>query len=369
LEFTATTKKSGRRLLTAETPRVHYSGKEDQGLNPLNPEAENPKYLVGIVENGTVTLHDANLFRMEPTIKALESIATVELTLSGRDKIMMAREDLVQSFGGKKKRQAAAAETRYKVDADALRSGTTLIKQASETDKNRRLSEVGTDSDEGKSVPPFDKKAKKARDIYPFNKLISVKNLKMIETHSLYTALGGVNANNLAKLRSNPESDVSRVSETAFTTIENAVKSGQLDPQKKKTLVYIEYLFKLRKVFKERTARFSRSQVLEHLEDYPDAFVGVSLNVFTEKSSGNHRMTAYLKDMLVAHIIVLYLHLNNFQPVATLPVADDLKQPNAKIQENFRSCGCTISKDKATNSFFASLKAPLTFPKKLGRAV
>ena len=56
-------------------------------LQHLNPAAEAPQYMVGVVKDGKVTLHDAQLFRMEPSIKAAEAIATVELSLTDRDKV------------------------------------------------------------------------------------------------------------------------------------------------------------------------------------------------------------------------------------------------------------------------------------------
>eukprot|EP00040_Diaphanoeca_grandis_P016903 m.87649 g.87649 ORF g.87649 m.87649 type:complete len:445 (-) comp26102_c0_seq1:51-1385(-) len=368
LEFGVTTK-GRRRLLTAETPRVHYSGKEEQGFSTLNPMAESPKYLVGVLEGDTVTLHDASMFRMEPTIKALESIATVELTLSDREKIMLAREDLVQSFGGKKKRQAAAAETRYKVGPEALRGGTSLIKEASTKDKKRRLSEGTSDSDKGKPVPPFVKTAKKARDIYPFNKLISEKNLNLFGQSELTKALSKVTANGLAQLRSASDSEISKIDETVFTAVEALLKNGRLDLQKRKTAAYLQFLFKFRKLFEARSAKFSRTNVMKNFEDYPDVIVGVSLKTFTEQNEGKFRMSSFQKDLIVAHICVVYIHLLDFAAVTTKPVALDLGQPNTKIQEHFRAIGCTVSKDKAIDGHVATLKAPLTFPKKLGRAV
>lgn len=388
--------RNGRRILTAETPRVHYTGSEDKGLNMLNPEITAPKYLVGIVSDGNIRLVDANMFRMHPTIKAAESIATVELSLNDRDKIINARKDLVDTFGGKKKKTLAAAEKRYSVDAEALRASSGLVKQASKLDAKNRVKEE--DPDLARPVPRYSKTATKPTYIYALEHIISSDDMLALGIFDFTKKLTKSPSSIVAKLNS--------FKRDKFTTVVSAIETIQALPSgpkiitKYKIVSYLYLLFQLYALFPSKNKQVPFGLVVKRLNGAPEELVQSLLEIFTESETRTkhvrkdesessdlieqdseevkmdedkddadeevHRMTVFKKDLLIATMCVLYMHINDFKPVLADSMAVDLKIPYVKIGEHFRAVGCKLSKKSTGRE--AVLQIPLKFPSKLGRA-
>lgn len=101
-----------KEILTAETPRIHYTS---------GPGQERCRYYVGVsTDDATLQLYDASMFAMTPRVKAAEAMATTERSLVSRGDIQAAQEQLTESFGGKKQQQKVNARERYRVDTDSI---------------------------------------------------------------------------------------------------------------------------------------------------------------------------------------------------------------------------------------------------------
>ena len=166
-------RKRSRRLLAADTPRVHYSSVNDANSTDAG------RYLVGVYnpEKGSLALHDARLFPMASTVKAAEAIGESDIKFDNDiDAIRKARLNLVESFGGKRKRQETSARKRYMVEDEALlEMSKTAVQSIATLDTNAGAVDGaadGTEEDGARAVPPFNRAAEYPADAYPFDTLI-----------------------------------------------------------------------------------------------------------------------------------------------------------------------------------------------------
>eukprot|EP00041_Stephanoeca_diplocostata_P013930 m.249361 g.249361 ORF g.249361 m.249361 type:complete len:480 (+) comp19519_c0_seq1:223-1662(+) len=366
--------------LTAETPRTHYTSRQGQ---------ERCRYYVGIAtDDSSLQLYDAHMFAMTPRVKAAEALATTERSLLSRGDIQAAQEQLTESFGGKKQQQKVNAKERYRVDTHSISqngsTGNTSLLHKHAYDNEGSMGSQG-DVDLDRLVPPFDKTATEAHLIYPMEQLVSSSQLQSLQDHAVDFTVTSASAvdRTLADWEEDPSYKKSVLHAMYQQKRSLAPASGSHEETVLYRIVYLDILLGLFSFFAKKKFSVVKEKVSTFLQDPPEMVLDRILELFTEARSqpdreGTASVTKYFmdrkaKDLLVSHICVLFLHLNDFGTVPVAPLVADLGLPAQKVSEYFRYIGCAVSTSKTldgSNSkvLTAKLQVPLKFPLRLGRA-
>ncbi|KAL2917325.1 DNA-directed RNA polymerase I subunit rpa49 [Polyrhizophydium stewartii] len=353
-----------RRLVVGETPKMEYVGET---------EAANCKYIVGVLDKatGVVTLREADTLSMTPIVKAQKlnhqsrTIAekpflllnAVHLTLTPvhASQNMTARNQLGEAFGTKKRKQAIRALEKNQVDVSGLQAVAHKISEKIEETSALLPAKAEIDSKmlAERDIPPCNTEATTPEEVYRIADIVPAEVLDSIDIKQLW--------------KSRLESDIAKAMQSLKATdwvlgrIVATVQE-QSDKKRAKLLVYLAmlarfYSLKQHELNKDISQALGGSQtVAEH--------VAFMFSEWQEDGNGKRRLRVSnkLKDKLLAYIVALCLHLNNFS-VNLNQIASDLSLPMTKVVSVAREMGCRVETYKSSDGGqFGEKRAVLALP-------
>nr|KAJ3421555.1 DNA-directed RNA polymerase I subunit rpa49 [Polyrhizophydium stewartii] len=334
-----------RRLVVGETPKMEYVGET---------EAANCKYIVGVLDKatGVVTLREADTLSMTPIVKA-QKLNHQSRTIA--EKNMTARNQLGEAFGTKKRKQAIRALEKNQVDVSGLQAVAHKISEKIEETSALLPAKAEIDSKmlAERDIPPCNTEATTPEEVYRIADIVPAEVLDSIDIKQLW--------------KSRLESDIAKAMQSLKATdwvlgrIVATVQE-QSDKKRAKLLVYLAmlarfYSLKQHELNKDISQALGGSQtVAEH--------VAFMFSEWQEDGNGKRRLRVSnkLKDKLLAYIVALCLHLNNFS-VNLNQIASDLSLPMTKVVSVAREMGCRVETYKSSDGGqFGEKRAVLALP-------
>eukprot|EP00037_Helgoeca_nana_P008798 m.77894 g.77894 ORF g.77894 m.77894 type:complete len:418 (+) comp19150_c0_seq1:10-1263(+) len=351
-----------RKALTADTARVRYSSAAGSA---------DSRYFVGVVSGGELRLIDAEFHEMRPRVKLLEQVETTQRELGSRDQIYAAQAQLTASFGGKAKKAKLSALTQYRTDADSIRSSHALT--ASKV--THETSVASADPDAGRVIPPYDKSATEAANAYPLNKIITRSELSYLGNAAELFEVppGSAGLKQIAAWEQDPDYKRTVIAAMRYLHAEAA----EVDPVKVQLIAYLDLLIRMLQLMKTlpgvRRGVF-RDKVIKKLESPPEIIGERVLQTFMDPGDrdGKSIFSSRHRDLLVAYVVVVFMHVCDFAAVPIKCVALDLGVSMPKVRDYCAYMGCKMSKSQDLDGSGAVAKAklsvPLNFPERRKRA-
>ncbi|KAI9451427.1 RNA polymerase I associated factor A49-like protein [Lactarius psammicola] len=358
-------KEFAKRLSTiaGETDTVEFSGSTDEGSDGVGS-----RYFLALHRPGSskLILHPTPLYLMSRQVKALRKFKPMEPSTSER---LHARNVLGEAFGTKKAKAAIRAHERNKVDVSVMEAVADVLQDRIEegTENLPTKEKMEEEVNAARLIPAYNADAQRPEDIYPLHNIIPEQE---------WAALDGL----LHKLKSEPD-DRARVrllpnARSDWLRQHLMLAYSVPKPKSKlvKMLIYASMMFTFRGVVVRNVP--DRAVISERLAPAPEAVVDGLISRFTETPRGSTKaqMTTENETSLLTHLFSICLKVDDHATDTAL-IAADLKMSSTRVNELFRTLGCTISKlseqdlkrlglpDSAANEKRAVLKTPLTFPK------
>ncbi|WFD30882.1 DNA-directed RNA polymerase I subunit rpa49 [Malassezia sp. CBS 17886] len=340
------------------------------------------EYLLGVYDKRTnqVTLRVVPAFTLSRSVKALASVSAMAAERGTGDALdyTQARRDLGEAFGNKKQKQAARNMDRMKVNTENMDS--VLEHVATHIDESTvglpSEAELEAALNASRALPAADLEASEPAQVYPLPTLVSPAVLKATAAKPL--------------LRSGSQTELARSlhalgqpSPWLLPRLWHAVQCAQNDNSAaSRELVRVGYYLALLFAFRRHARSLARGdgdqrQHVAHKmhlsEAESDIVMDELISRFTETARGSERatMTATSETKLLAHILVLALHLDGFS-VAPQPLAQELGVPVSRVNDLYKSLGCSPAQStqhSADGGDVTSrpekrwrLKLPLSFP-------
>lgn len=349
-----------RLLLAGDTPAIQYtSGNWGWGAAsdcPVEVRRETRgytgDYMIGEydAENNTVTLRKAPLFTMGRSVKALAGLSAMA-TQTGESAVDYgkARRDLGEAFGNKKQKQAARNMDRMRVKTDNMDG--VLSQVATDIDESSANlpseGELVASLNSSRALPLPNTDATDPAEAYPRESLIPHAVFKNLHVRPL---LAAKSQSDLAQsLRVIPAS-----SQWLIPRLWHAVQSAHQDSSANDA-VRVGYYIAILLAFRRHARTLSNAQSaadgtaalaskMRLADRERDIVIDDLVSRFSEKTRGTQIpvATPTCDTRVIAHILVLALHLEQFS-VAPQPVAQELGVPVQRVNDLFRSLGCSMS--------------------------
>ncbi|KAI9202085.1 RNA polymerase I associated factor, A49-like protein [Polychytrium aggregatum] len=340
-----------KRILAAENDKITYVGNNTDARG-------HARYVVGVYNkrDGTVKLREAPTFRIATLVKS-QTMGRSELI---GDKNMAARNVLGESFGTKKKQKEIRAYERNQVDINTLKDIAGIISDqlhdkasAIPTQEQIQLSAL-----QDRPIPKYNPEAKTPEDVYHVDDIVSPLELRQMNYKSLLSV----------QLKSELEKALSGLRTTQWVVehLQQALQSKADNDQLRKIL-YVSHMMRFYGL-KENVLN-NPNQLYKILGNPSEVVVEGLLNRFTElQDDEQYRMTARLKDKLLAHILVLCLIIDNYT-IEPSSIARDLSLTATKVTSMCKELGCRVANQRgdeigAVAAKTAMLVVPLTFPQR-----
>ncbi|KAI0742841.1 RNA polymerase I associated factor, A49-like protein [Daedaleopsis nitida] len=322
-------------------------------------------YIVGVHDKrtNTTTIRPVPLHVLARQVKALKNLKPIEVSTEER---MELRNNLGEAFGTKKAKAAIRARERNRVDIDAMKDVAGHLQDTimQNTDTLPTAEEAKATADSSRLIPPYNADAERPQDVYALNDIIPEAELnalpinafKSAKTHEDRYGLLPFNRSDWVKLQ--------------LRLIYSAPKPNKTDLR---VLYYISTMMGLLK----NSRNVDDKDALQHrLHGVPPIVVDGLISRFTEKERATNKvkMTPQTETMLLAYMFALCLRIDDYAS-DTESIAHDLSMPPKRVNDLFKSLGCTIKKltftelkerglpDAAAETKRAVLKVPLEFPK------
>ncbi|CEQ42677.1 SPOSA6832_04521 [Sporobolomyces salmonicolor] len=354
------------------------------------------RYMIGVhnPRTNTLTLHAAPLHTFTPTPKSLKPTAE-SLEASRTASLISAQRALLGStFGTKKAIRALNAQQRNKLNSESFGTGAVSAGLQSHLQASIQASSASLPNPEAveiaanlsRPIPPPNLAAQTPSEAYSLADLVSPAELNALDLSPFLSAPGFKERNALLPYRrSNFIATKLRQILPARASVEGSIPNpSKKDRERLKLLIHLSYLFQFRQTVRPGQA-VDRSKLVERLNKPSPAVVDALLERYTEGTRGVgggevRKMTSFTELKLLGYMLVVVLRVDGYSTDVTA-IADDLGMGNKKVQELFRSLGCTLaapsSADReklvatgqastlaeAAKSKKAVLKVPLVFPK------
>nr|KAF6332041.1 RNA polymerase I subunit E [Pipistrellus kuhlii] len=323
----ANPRKKSQRILAAETDRLSYVGTNfGTGALKCNTLC---RHFVGILNktSGQMEVYDAELFNMQPLFpdEPVES----ELTRESESKTFREKMDsCIEAFGTTKQKRALNSRRMNRVGNESLNRA--VAKAAESIIDTKGVTALVNDAlhdnvqDDSLCLPPCHADAAKPEDVYKFDDPEAFRNvtseeiLKMIEENSHCSFV-------IEALKSLPSNEESR-------------------DRQARCIWFLDTLIKFRaqKVIKRKSAlgpgipHIIATKLLKH-------FTCVTYN----NGSLRNFISDSMKAKIIAYVIILALHINEFQVDLTV-LQRDLKLSEKRMLEIARAMRLKISKRKVS---------------------
>lgn len=351
------------------------------------------------------------MFTLRRSIKSLNSLSVDSAySLGDWQKRVAARRGLGEAFGNRKTKAKARAEDRMKVDTSNMLDVMSTLQDEIEDTKQDMVSleQMNAEAEQARPIPPPDLKALTPHEAYPPEvlipdavfRLLSTKNLEEVESQAQLAKLLPARAAQSAWLKERMWSMIQSAqlrrynakSSTGKAKVEHdedgepiaddgpangILKTSRQDARTKlKLALYVALLWSfLAVVGKGRGRGGEKAEMLGKLklDSLPggEAILADLFSRFSEVQRGAKRgtMTNFTETKLYSYMFALCLHLDDFS-IDPAPLARDLAMPPVKVNEIFRSLGCTSSNKSIAGPDGSSrmqrrtvLKCPIELPK------
>ncbi|XP_029776560.1 DNA-directed RNA polymerase I subunit RPA49 [Suricata suricatta] len=329
-------RKRGQRILAAETDRLSYVGNNfGTGALKCNTLC---RHFVGILNktSGQMEVYDAELFNMQPLF-ADESIE-IESTQENQAKTFREKMDsCIEAFGTTKQKRALNSRRMNRVGNESLNCA--VAKAAENIIDAKGVTALVNDAmhddrqDDSLYLPPCHADAVKPEDVYKFEDLLSPAEYEALQSPS--EAFRNVSSEEILKM-------IEENSHCSFVI--EALKSLPSDEKSRdhqaRCIWFLDRLIKFRaqKVIKRKSAlgpevpHIISTKLLKH-------FTCLTYN----NGSLRNLISDSMKAKITAYVIILALHISDFQIDLTL-LQRDLKLSERRMIEIARAMRLKISK-------------------------
>lgn len=331
-------RKRGQRILAAETERLSYVGNNfGTGALKCNTLC---RYFVGILNktSGQMEVYDAELFNMQPLFAddSIESGHTAE----NQNKTFREKMDsCIEAFGTTKQKRALNSRRANRVGSDSLNHA---VAKAAESiiDKKGVDALVGDaiqdeSQDDSVYLPPCHADAAKPEDVYKFEDLLSPAEYEALQGPS--EAFRSVTAEDILKM-----AEENRHCCFVLEALKSLPSDEERRDHQARCIWFLDALIRFRahKVIKRKSVlgpgvpHIISTKLLKQFSclTYND---GSLRNVISNS----------MKAKITAYVIILALHINDFQIDLTM-LQRDLKLSEKRIMEIAKAMRLKISKRK-----------------------
>ncbi|XP_037020016.2 DNA-directed RNA polymerase I subunit RPA49 [Artibeus jamaicensis] len=333
-------RKRSHRILAAETDRLSYVGNNfGTGALKCNTLC---RHFVGILNktSGQMEVYDAELFNMQPLFSD-ESIES-ELTLEDQSKTFRDKMDsCIEAFGTTKQKRALNSRRMNRVGNESLSHA--VAKAAESIIDTKGVTALVDDAmrdnlqDDSLYLPPCHADAAKPEDVYKFEDLLSPAEYEALQSPS--EAFRNVTSEDILKM-------VEENSHCSFVieALKSLPSNEESRDHQARCIWFLDTLIKFRaqKVIKRKSAlgpgvpHIINTKLLKH-------FTCLTYN----NGSLRNLISDSMKAKIIAYVIILALHINDFQIDLTV-LQRDLKLSEKRMMEIAKAMRLKISKRKVS---------------------
>lgn len=292
------------------------------------------RYLIGVKRKNsdTVTFQEAPLYIVNRQIRSLAHQTKQQIEDDNKDR-MKARNALGETFGTKKAKKAIKEAERNHVDIEAMANVAGYIQQdiSENTDILPTRESIKATSDSQRPLPPYNENGDGLEEVYKTSNIVTDPEMNSIRLDKILTSPDSKTIGSLL-----PSGESSNYIIERLIALKD-VKGSKSNRTKMKLLVYMSYLYAFRSL-----GRLSRSKVQEKT-NAPGTIIEGLFSKFTETPRGSTKttVTPFTQSKLLSYILVLALHIDD-NSVDPSPIAKELALPITKVNETFKSIGCSI---------------------------
>ncbi|KDN51335.1 hypothetical protein K437DRAFT_254923 [Tilletiaria anomala UBC 951] len=356
------------------------------------------EYLIGIYdpETSAVTLRLAPLLSIQRRVKALNSLEPMAIGTGDWQARQLARRDLGNLFGNRKMKAKASNEDRMRVDGSTegmqkilkqVTAGISTATSAFASEMPKEAMSGGVSAETIRYIPAPNLQATHPSQAFSIDAIIPSTVFRALDVKWLAEA-----ESEEAAAKQLPSPGPAR-SAYLLSHVWNAVKANRscnasdndasigstsilkhgLGKERLRLALYASLLFALWRNLRNLNDREKLSGKLKLKGGSGSGIVLEDLLTrFTEEERGTHKrtLTRPMETKLLAYMAAIFLHLDSFS-VDITRVAAGLELPHPRVQEIFKSLGCTPAQIAVSGSGDGAtkkerrmvLKVPLTFPK------
>ncbi|KAM5298473.1 DNA-directed RNA polymerase I subunit RPA49 [Ctenodactylus gundi] len=333
-------RKRGQRILAAETDRLSYVGNNfGAGALKCNTLC---RHFVGILNktSGQMEVYDAELFNMQPLFadESIESEPTSESqTKTFREKM----DSCIEAFGTTKQKRALNSRRMNKVGSESLTLA--VAKAAEDIIDTKGVEALVSDAiqddlqDDSLYLPPCYADAAKPEDVYKFEDILSSAEYDALKSPS--ETFRKVTSEDILKMIEENSHCLS-----VIEALKSLPSNEESRDHQARCIWFLDTLIKFRaqKVIKRKSAlgpgipHIINSKLLKQ-------FTCLTYN----NGSLRNLISNSMKAKITAYVIILALHINNFQIDLTM-LQRDLKLSEKRMIEIAKAMRLKISKRKVS---------------------
>ncbi|XP_062938313.1 DNA-directed RNA polymerase I subunit RPA49 [Cynocephalus volans] len=333
-------RKRSQRILAAETDRLSYVGNNfGTGALKCNTLC---RHFVGILNktSGQMEVYDAEVFNMHPLFsdESIDSESTLESqTKTYREKM----DSCIEAFGTTKQKRALNSRRMNKVGSESLNQA--VAKAAESIIDAKGVTALVSDAihgdlqDDSLYLPPCYSDAAKPEDVYKFEDLLSPAEYEALRSPS--EAFRNVTSEEILKMI-----EESRHCCFVIEALKSLPSNEESRDRQARCIWFLDTLIKFRaqKVIKRKSAlgpgvpHIINTKLLKH-------FTCLTYN----NGSLRNLISDSMKAKITAYVIILALHINDFQVDLTM-LQRDLKLSEKRMIEIAKAMRLKISKRKVS---------------------
>uniref|UniRef100_A0A8D2DB10 RNA polymerase I subunit E n=1 Tax=Sciurus vulgaris TaxID=55149 RepID=A0A8D2DB10_SCIVU len=333
-------RKRKQRILAAETDRLSYVGNNfGTGALKCNTLC---RHFVGILNktSGQMEVYDAELFNMQPLFS--DESAESQLTLESQTKTFRDKMDsCIEAFGTTKQKRALNSRRMNKVGSESLNLA--VSKAAESIIDTKGVAALVSDAiqddlqDDSLYLPPCYADAAKPEDVYKFEDILSPTEYEALKSPS--EAFRKVTSEEILKMI-----EENSHCSTVIEALKSLPSNEESRDRQARCIWFLDTLIKFRaqKVIKRKSSlgpgipHIINTKLLKH-------FTCLTYN----NGSLWNLISNSMKAKITAYVIILALHINDFQIDLTL-LQRDLKLSEKRMIEIAKAMRLKISKRKVS---------------------
>ncbi|XP_075787356.1 DNA-directed RNA polymerase I subunit RPA49 isoform X1 [Pelodiscus sinensis] len=337
-------RKKHQRILTAETDRLSYVGKNfGAGVLKCNSLC---RFFVGVLDKDSrqMEVYNAELFNMQPLLSddLREEDPSDNQPKSYREKV----DSCIAAFGTSKQKRALSSRRMNEVGSETLNVAVTKAAANIIAAKGvaALLSDAAQDDlqDVSLVLPPCHEEADKAEDVYRFEDILSPAEYEALQSPAA------------ALLSLSPEELLQKAEEKSHCSF--VLEALKFMPRKEDSADH-----KARCLwFLDALVKFSLQTVIKKKHtmgpDCPPVISRKLMNQFTAQTYNHGRLqnliSASMRAKITAYVLALTLHVNNFQADLTV-LQRDMKLHENKVLGIARAMRLKVSKRKGPADLLA----------------
>lgn len=361
---TAHPRKKHRRILVSETERLSYVGNNfSSGVMKCNSLC---RYFVGVLDkdSGQMEVYNAEIFNMQPL---LSDNLIPDDTKDYQNKSYREKMDLcIEAFGTSKQKRALNSRRMNAVGNDIL--NTAVTKAATNIINAKGVTaltqDVAQDDVQNISIflPPCNEDADKPEDVYKFEDILSPAEYEALQVPA--AVFVNITPEEITKKMEDKSHCSFVLEELKFLPADEKRRD-----HKARCLWFLDTLIK-----------FSQLKVIKKKHpmgpECPHIISRKLMKNFTSLTYNNgsvqNLISASMKAKIIAYVIALALHINNFQIDLTV-LQNDMKLQESRMMDIARAMRLKISKAKGLlglendqNHKLGTLSLPLPVQKSSG---